>query len=280
MTSSSPPPPGKGLTCSACGKPECPQNILNECRCEQDCDCSRGCHKADWEKYLEVCLPTSQSQSPASATTDSTPPPSSALQAKPAVTATVAGRMLEAPAKPSTAPCDINHLVSTLDVDMKTPFSRLAAKIWLQGRTQKDVFTLLIDTIHLRAMEDKQLAVQTIEDVITASRIHADRMVIVRFLTKAESKNLLPIWWSSSKQDECVRFSFALEHDRAFPEPSAQRHHEAKKRAEVASSLLLQMRIFAEQVYGPIPGKPSVMLELGRSMLKERDELLRDMLAP
>jgi splicing suppressor protein 51 len=282
MTCPSPPPTSKGRTCKTCGKPESPHITLKECgRCGRTGYCSRDCQKADWKEHKKVCLPTCQSQPSASATTGSKPPPS-AVRSTPAVTATVAERVLAAPVKPSTASCDISHLVSNLDVELKTPFTRLAAKWWLHRRTEKDVFTLLIDTIHLRVMEDQQLAVQTLKDVITVTRIHADRMLIVRFLEKADSKNLLPNWWSSSKQDECVWFSFGLEHFRAFPrrsDPSAKKHQKAKERDEVASSLLLQMRIFAEQVYGCIPGKQSVMPELERCMLRERDELIRNVLS-
>ncbi|OQE16589.1 hypothetical protein PENFLA_c027G10696 [Penicillium flavigenum] len=58
------------------------------------------------------------------------------------------------------------NVQSGLEVATTTPFTRLAAHRWLHGRTELDVFKLLIDTLYVRSWDDKILAAQNRLDII------------------------------------------------------------------------------------------------------------------
>jgi hypothetical protein len=145
----------------------------------------------------------------------------------------------------------------------------------LHGRTDKDIYKILYDTIRIRSWDDKSLAAKSLMDLVQGSKPHASGMLAFRFIKTAARKSYLPPSWTTQKERECLLFGPSEENWKASERPVRLQQIIARYGTP---SIVSQMRIFAEQVYGPVPGKASFMPILRMRMLAEREELIRNLM--
>jgi splicing suppressor protein 51 len=262
-----------GITGRWCKKCECLETDyikMKQCsRCKSALYCSRECQKADWKGHKKICLKNVQAESATTAASENRhiPAPNTA-------------RTLRPPHRPiptpEPGPAVIGPIIAPgLDVNLTAPFTRLYVKRWLHGRSEKDVYKILFDTIRVRAWDDRVLAAQSLMDVANGSRPQAAKMFVLRFLRQAERQRCLPPWWSPEKEQECTRFGTSEENWNHTDRPIRMHHIVARYGTPL---ILVQMRIFAEQVYGPIVGKMSSIPMMRVHMRAERGDLIRNLL--
>lgn len=112
-------------------------------------------------------------------------------------------------------------------------------------------------------------------DIVQGSKVHASRMLTIRFIREAVRQRCLPSSWSPEKEKECLRFGLSDENWKESERPVQVQQVVARYGSPL---ILLQMRIFAEQVYGPVLGKVSAMPMLRMHMWAERPELIRNLM--
>ncbi|KAF9947081.1 hypothetical protein BGZ72_010888 [Mortierella alpina] len=166
--------------CGHCAKSETASGSkLKRCaKCKSAFYCSRECQTAHWKVHKKVCATLG-------ASTMGQPVPPAA-----------ASSQNSSEAKPPTN--------GPLSVTIDKPFHKLNAKTWLHGRSEQDVFMLLIDSFRLMLEDDYNL-----EGDVTVDSLYdgsADsRVAFYHFLQQAEQRpGLLPSWWSQEKAAECM----------------------------------------------------------------------------
>ncbi|KAG0208394.1 hypothetical protein BGX28_000612, partial [Mortierella sp. GBA30] len=121
------------------------------------------------------------------------------------------------PARPNTTACpSVTYSLDragsgsgnppkNLSVAVEKPFHKLQAKTWLHGRSERDVYMLLIDCYRLKLEDDYKFEGDADIDSIYGGCANSS-VGFMRFLRLAEKRQgLLPSWWSQSKAEECLR---------------------------------------------------------------------------
>ena len=130
------------------------------------------------------------------------------------------------------------------------PFTRLSNKTWLHGRSENDVYTLLVDAYRLRT-EDNYMYGDIDEGSLYSGR-PSGYDGFCDFLDLAASRpGLLPSWWTPEKRQECEQFGMngsGWGDLRCAVEKSDIVEHYGEPRFP------MQLRMFAEQVIGIGPG--------------------------
>ena len=230
------------LKCAGCGKTEAEAGKeLKRCaKCQETRYCSRECQKDDWKQHKKVCASNASSHASASGATGGAvrPSPSQAQGAQP----------------------------KNLKVNVDKPFHKLSDKTWLHDRPGEDVFKLLIDAYRLR-MEDVYKFTGDVEEDSIYNKAASGEVGFRRFVGKARDKaGLMPSWWTPEKLEECVNSAGPTKWSNlaAAVGKSAISDHYGNP------DMPMQLRMFAEQVYGtpPVPGQSGA----GMMAMKMRTE--------
>ncbi|KJZ67956.1 hypothetical protein HIM_12655 [Hirsutella minnesotensis 3608] len=205
------------LECNSCKKSP-PEVALKRCaKCSTTPYCSRDCQKADWKAHKKVC----------SKQTDAT----TSFQ--------------DGPTMANLSP------PKGLEYGIARPFTRLDNGTWLHDRSEKDVYGLLIDAYRLRAEDMYNMEGEADTDSIYGGAANGLRG-FKRFLERVERcPGLLPPWWDAKKKEECETLGMTPSqwHDlRAAVEKSDIIEQYGDSRFP------MQLRMFAESVYGRAPG--------------------------
>lgn len=208
------------LECSICEKSP-PEVTLKRCaKCSTTPYCSRECQKKDWKAHKKICGSQANSTTPSStnSTTRNLSPPKG------------------------------------LERGISSPFTRLDQGTWLHDRPEKDVYGLLIDAYRLRVEDMYNIEGDIDEDSLYAgleNGLHGFR----RFLKRVTSRpGLLPPWWNASKTKECEELGMT---------PAQWFNLScAVEKGDIIENygdpqFPMQLRMFAEAVYGSAPGGTS-----------------------
>ncbi|KAG5928042.1 hypothetical protein E4U53_002767 [Claviceps sorghi] len=216
------------MECIICKKSSPEVNIKRCAKCSVTPYCSRDCQKADWKAHRKICGKQTGGTAPAGAASSSSSSASSNLSPP-----------------------------RGLERGIAMPFTRLDKGTWLHDRPEKDVYTLLVDAYRLR-VED----MYAIHGEVMAGSLYdddADGLVgFLDFLKRVEAcPGLYPPWWSADKTVECVEFAMT----NSWPSLAC-----AVEKSDITehygdSMFPMQLRMFAEAVYGSAPGGMS-----GRAM--------------
>lgn len=220
-------------TCNHCKKSP-PEVTLKKCaKCLEALYCSRDCQKADWKSHKVVCVKhenatSGQSDGPASTpTTTSTSASSDSVSSDSVVLSPPKG----------------------LDAPIADAFTHLGNGTWLHGRSQKDVYRLLIDVYRLR-LEDNYVFTGDIPTNSFYGGMADGTPGFRRFLSRIEKKNrsLLPDWWSDEEKAQCIAFG----RRRGKKEWSSLAH--AVEKSDIDEHygdrfFAVELRIFADIVY-------------------------------
>ncbi|KAI9902539.1 hypothetical protein N3K66_001891 [Trichothecium roseum] len=217
--------------CNTCQKAP-PEVILRPCaKCSTTPYCSRDCQKADWKSHKKICA--RQAEFRASPTSLSPPKGLSSIQGS-----------------------------------VKTPFARLDKGTWLHGRPEKDVYGLLIDAYRMRVEDMYKIEGEADNDSIyggAADGLQGFR----RFLERVEAcPGLLPSWWDATKKSECEQFGMGS--SRWFDLRAAVEKSDIVKHYG-ESKFPMQLRMFAEAVYGQGPGGADATA-MRRIMMKKEQQ--------
>ncbi|KAM6508112.1 hypothetical protein FALCPG4_018000 [Fusarium falciforme] len=163
------------LACTVCKKTSAETSIKRCGKCTDTPYCSRECQKADWKVHKKICGKSTTPQSPLS---DSPPGPSRPVLSPP----------------------------KGLDKGIPDPFTRLDNNTWLHGRSETDVYRLLLEAYRLRTEDD-----YTMEGDVDFDSLYAGNPDGLpgfrRFLSAAERRaGLLPEWWNAEKRRNCEMF--------------------------------------------------------------------------
>ncbi|KAM4058168.1 MYND finger domain-containing protein [Hirsutella rhossiliensis] len=209
------------LECNSCKKSP-PEVALKRCaKCSTTPYCSRDCQKADWKAHKKVCskqqADATTSFQDGSTTTNLSPP-------------------------------------KGLEHGVAHPFTRLENRTWLHDRSERDVYGLLIDAYRLRVEDMYNIEGEADTDSIYGGAANGLRG-FKRFLGRVERcPGLLPPWWDAKKKKECETLGMT---------PS--QWHDLRCAVEKSdiieqygdSRFPMQLRMFAESVYGRAPGGTS-----------------------
>lgn len=215
--------------CARCGRTEAETGTpLKRCaKCQTTYYCSRKCRKADRKTHEKVCAENAASGS-ASSTSNKNNTGSSFSKSS-GVTVPPKG----------------------LSVVVDKPFHRLDAKTWLHDRPEGDVYKLLIDVYRMK-MEDNYVFEAHVDEDSIYGGARDGRQGFERFLRLVEKqRGLLPSWWSKEKAEKCV--AVGMKRDQwsylgyAIQKDDVIEHYGDRK-------MPMQLRMFAEQVYGCGPG--------------------------
>ncbi|KAF3910641.1 hypothetical protein ABW21_db0205225 [Orbilia brochopaga] len=134
------------------------------------------------------------------------------------------------------------------------PFGLLEQRCWLRwpGRTERDVFRLLIDSHCFRTEELLRMRIigRVERDVPDEAQMTE---AFRHYLGKAEEGKLLPDWWTPEKANECVQY--ALDNKGWHSLRKESRAH-LYNQYYADRDMGQQLHKFAEQVYGPGPCGP------------------------
>ncbi|KAK8151829.1 putative MYND domain protein [Phyllosticta citrichinensis] len=214
--------------CGSCGKTH---TKLQRCsRCQSERYCNRDCQKAHWKTHKKVCSTRANAAAAAAAAGGSTSNSNSANN------------------NTHTQPTAKN-----LDVYVPNPFTRLDNGTWLHDRSERDTYKLLIDAYRMRAEDDYNYEGDVDMDSVMSGEASTSIRPFKRFLTRIENRkrDLLPDWWNKEKRLRCERTglnSNNWEDLGAAPEKGDFIEHYEDPR------MPMQLRMFAEDVYGRGPG--------------------------
>ncbi|KAK1241250.1 hypothetical protein MKX08_001224 [Trichoderma sp. CBMAI-0020] len=172
--------------------------------------------------------------------------------------------------KPSSIPIDQllePHIPSFLRTSLPNPFARLSKGLWLHDRHKIDVYALLIDSFRLREADDywyaglkkKESAFSGKESSVSPFRV---------YLNLAETKGLMPPWWSQKKRVECLDMGLDSSSDNFHDLRAMTRDIEVLVIYESAI-MLMQLRMFAESVLGTGPARTNGQLMLQKMVMEE-----------
>ncbi|OAA64851.1 Zinc finger, MYND-type [Cordyceps fumosorosea ARSEF 2679] len=228
--------------CASCSK-TAPEVKLKHCvRCPEIKYCGRVCQTAHWPIHRATCNSQTGARS-ASRPSASTPQQSSSSSAK-----------LSPP--------------KGLQQGIAQPFTRLDKGTWLHDRPRQDVFALLLDAYRLR-----------IEDMYNhEGEAEADSLYggapnglvgFRRFLGRVTAARpaLLPPWWDETAKKECE--------DLGMQAGGWHSLAAAVEKCDIVEhygdgQFPMQLRMFAEAVYGSAPGGASGAAMKGMMMAMEQ----------
>ncbi|KIV99185.1 uncharacterized protein PV09_09138 [Verruconis gallopava] len=155
------------------------------------------------------------------------------------------------------------------------PFHKLNDGTWLHGRSEKDVFQLLVDSFRLR-LEDEHTFRGTSKPGSIYTGSADSSSAFKRYLTKVGSrKNLLPPWWNEEKSKACVAFG--------MKENQWSNLRKPVKKSEIidyygSPNMPMQMRMLAEDILGDSlsPGDGAKMMRNFQMMQEAGDDGLGD----
>ncbi|KAB5551435.1 hypothetical protein GE09DRAFT_172457, partial [Coniochaeta sp. 2T2.1] len=237
--------------CQTCQKSP-PEVTIKKCaKCSTTPYCSRDCQKADWKSHKKTC---GKGPGAGSAPEENNFAPDTTGDND---SASAFSRMLRDSLPGSAAGGHTTKMGGTpnppkgVDGPITKPFTRLDNGTWLHDRPEKDVYRLLIDAYRLRMEDEYNLEGAADEDSIYGGASNGSAG-FKRFLTKIEKKNrnLLPGWWDESKKAACM----ALGRQRGW-----SNLNQAIEKADIIEQygdpqFPMQLRMFAEPVYGSAPG--------------------------
>ncbi|KAJ5482196.1 hypothetical protein N7475_001008 [Penicillium sp. IBT 31633x] len=233
-----------GRKCHTCKKDETATDRLKHCgRCMSNTIlyCSRECQVANYKVHKQTCVSKTQTTVP----TDTGKEHTVAVSKEPTVARTSD---------------------KALQVDITKPFHQLDAKKWLHGRPAEDVYKFLIDVYRMR-IEDEYKHGGTVDNDSIYAGAKNGKMGFTRFLRLVEQKHgLLPDWWSPSKATDCVRYGVSVNPSSEYRSWSDLSYKLEKPHVTEHYRnpfMPMQLRLFAEQVYGSGPGGKPV----GNSMV-------------
>ncbi|KAI9812113.1 MAG: hypothetical protein M1826_002943 [Phylliscum demangeonii] len=213
------------LSCANCGQRESDASgKLKRCaKCHTTTYCSRPCQKADWKTHKKTCA----AQAAAAAATASHAPGTTTPSA---FTFPAAGAI-------------------------DNPFHQLEARTWLHDRSEQTVYKLLTDAYRFRMEDDYRMTGDVANASLYGGAADSGRRHFRRFLSLAERQpGLLPPWWSTTHAAACERE--AMDEHRWSCLTSAVEKDDLIE--HYGSRLMpMQLRMFAEQVYGMGPGGQS-----------------------
>ncbi|OJD31510.1 mynd domain [Diplodia corticola] len=150
-----------------------------------------------------------------------------------------------------------------LDVPITNPFTRLTTRTWLHDRSERDTYKLLIDAYRMRMDDQYKFEGDIDADCVMGGEVESSIGGFTRFLLKLHraAPQLLPPWWTPQKEEACKSAGMrhgAWESLRATPEKEDFIEHYGDSR------MPMQLRMFAEAVYGSGPGGQSgkMMMEM------------------
>ncbi|KAF9561122.1 hypothetical protein EC968_005838 [Mortierella alpina] len=229
--------------CGQCAKTETASgDKLKRCaKCKSAFYCSRSCQTTHWKVHKKTCA---------------------------ALSANTMGQPVPPAATPST---NTSHRAapstgSPLSVRIAKPFHKLHDKTWLHGRSEQDVYMLLIDCFRFM-LEDNYSLEGDVDDDTVYGGAPDSSPAFARFLKQAEERpGLLPSWWSAEKAAACMRLGktkgwSSLAH--AVEKADIQDHY--------GESLMpMQLRMLREQITLRGPGNQSGAAMMQMQMMAER----------
>jgi splicing suppressor protein 51 len=186
--------------------------------------CSKDCQKADWKIHKKVCAQLAAAR---------------ANGVKYNMNGGFGGSI---PGKGSSTNSGV------LDVAISKPFHKLKARTWLHERSEKDVYKLLVDSWHVRKLEE--YTEKGVTEIIDDDPEATDGMAPFReYVVEGARKGLVPAWWTKEKVKGCIEYGMEVK----------SWNNLAKWVEEVAIinhygpvGMLLQLGMFAYQVLGGI----------------------------
>ncbi|KAL7924393.1 hypothetical protein ACQKWADRAFT_331370 [Trichoderma austrokoningii] len=149
------------------------------------------------------------------------------------------------------------HIPTFLRTSLPNPFARLSKGKWLHDRHKIDVYALLIDAFRLRESDDRWYA--GLRNSCSPFRL---------FLNQAETKGLMPPWWSKKKLVECLDLGMDQSFDNFHDLTTMTRDVEVLVIYE-SPMLVMQLRMFAESVLGTGPAGTNGQLMLQKMVVAE-----------
>jgi len=140
-----------------------------------------------------------------------------------------------------------------LDQPIEKPFTPLDKGTWLHDRPEKDVYRLLVESYRMRMEDDYALDCNPNADSIYAG-VKNPLPGFRRYMRLVKScRDLLPSWWNPEKEKECEKFGMDKTNDSWYD------LHCAIEKSDIIehysdSRFPMQLRMFAEAVYGRAPG--------------------------
>ncbi|EHK50434.1 hypothetical protein TRIATDRAFT_27180, partial [Trichoderma atroviride IMI 206040] len=172
--------------------------------------------------------------------------------------------------KPSSIPIEQliePHIPSFLRTSLPNPFARLSKGLWLHDRHKIDVYALLIDSFRLREADDYWYAgLKKKESTFNGKESSVSPFRV--FLSLAETKGLMPPWWSHKKRVECLDMGLDSSSDNFHDLCAMTRDIEVLVIYESAI-MLMQLRMFAESVLGTGPARTNGQLMLQKMVVEE-----------
>lgn len=227
---------GTSTTCANCGKTSADLKRCAKCRSEYYCN--RDCQKAHWKAHKRVCASRAATTAPEGSSGHSSY------------------------CAPSTAGNVADTSTKNLDVAIPRPFTRLFNRTWLHDRSERDTYKLLIDAYRLRMEDNYNLEGEVDEDCVLSGMVSGSIGGFTRFLRllHRRASDLLPPWWKEGKEEACKQAgmrSGTWEDLQCTVEKGDIIEHYGDAR------MPMQLRMFAETIYGKGPGGQS-----GRAMME------------
>jgi mitochondrial splicing suppressor protein 51 len=139
-------------------------------------------------------------------------------------------------------------------VSIDKPFEKLDQMRWLHGRSETDVYKLLIDSYRLRTNDEYNMTGDLDERLVPGYMPDEDDdHPFEEYLVEAADKpGLLPAWWSADHVKKCLDFGSKNNYYDVFG---------LVEKSDIIEQygnnvMPMQMRMFAEQVLDePLPGQ-------------------------
>ncbi|KAJ5767030.1 uncharacterized protein N7511_004646 [Penicillium nucicola] len=241
------------MTCAKCKQSESDTLILKKCGgCNSIWYCSKTCQKQDWDSHKDDCKATTRSQAINKAAE------STAVSSE--------TRTKEQKAAMNCITAHLKDKFAVLDVEIFFPFHALRCSSWLDSRSKKDVFKLLIDSYRLRVWDDRPYVMQHLFTNVSDFGL---------YLRQAEKRgDLVPEWWAGDTGVECMLFASSNDDwSSAVVDISEERIMGFYPELFMP----LQMRIFAEQVLGIGLSGHSFLSTIELYLISEEGKIINSM---
>lgn len=126
------------------------------------------------------------------------------------------------------------------------PFARLSNNTFLHDRPEEETFRILVDVLRMRQEDTYTFEGDTMPGTIYNGE-YSSEMAFRDMLRRAKQvRGLLPPWWSSEKEEECIRNN----------EVALQ---SAREKSDIQESwqdnmMPMKLRMVGETIYGNTPG--------------------------